>query len=168
MISTLLDRLEERIDHLETLIGPWDPRIETQEDILSSLEFLERSVKTVYSDVLQINDKIYHELNCTILNDKLHLDETDRKEVEYKVTLYNEDMEIMNQKLKQLGNIYTNKFLKNISKFNEIPSHQLFKIYDLTKEYKTLEQLLESESVLIIKTMAIIKIFVERQKSIPS
>ena len=92
MTSQLLDRLEDRIDILRELIGPWNPALEHQESLLTTLKFLEKSIQSIYIETFHINEELFHILNQCIPKNNKSLDE---KNIKYKMSLYIEDINLM-------------------------------------------------------------------------
>lgn len=162
MLSKLLDRLESRIDYLETLIGPWDPQLENQENILTSLDILEEAIESVYIDTLQLSEDLYNSFNSAISANMMVLNkEHHQKHLHDSIALYYEDMKIMDEKLKQMDNIYCNKFLKSIERFNDIPSSQLRMASNLTRKYNKLRQIVITQNHLILRTVTLIRKFID-------
>ena len=108
MTSQLIDRLEHRIDKLAELLGPWDPSLEYQEDVSTAVDFLERSIESIYLDTFHINDGLFRMLDRYVQQNNEPMDEQDIKDIDYIMSLYNNDMKLMNEKLKQLDDIYVN------------------------------------------------------------
>ncbi|CAL9735602.1 hypothetical protein MOSE0_I00210 [Monosporozyma servazzii] len=157
MTSQLIDRLEHRIDKLAELLGPWDPSLEYQEDVSTAVDFLERSIESIYLDTFHINDGLFRMLDRYVQQNNEPLDEQDIKDIDYKMSLYNNDMKLMNEKLKQLDDIYVNKFLTHVDTFNDIPSRQFLDDNMVTKQYLKLQKLVTQQEELVVKTMATLR-----------
>lgn len=163
MISRLLDKLESRVDYLEMLIGPWDSQLENQENILTSLDFLEEAISSIYLDNFQLSDDVYHSLNSIISLEITDLNKDHhRKHLHHCISLYYEDMKIMNEKLKQIDDLYCNRFLKNVERFNDIPSNQLLMISNLTRNYYRLRQIVTTQNCLVLQAISLIRKFIDK------
>lgn len=163
MISKLLDKLESRIQYLETIIGPWNSQLENQETILTSLDFLEKSTKLIYMDIFHVNEHFFQSLDAIVCSNMSTLEVEDfQKRLHCSISLYYKDMKILDEKLKQLDDVYYNGFLKNVERFNDLPLNQLLKISSFTKNYNKLRQLVITQNHLIVRTLNLIRKFIEK------
>ncbi|KAK5782506.1 Ldb18p PWA37_000553 [Arxiozyma heterogenica] len=163
MIKRLLDKLESRIDYLEMLIGSWDSQLENQKNILTSLDFLEEAIASIYLDNFQLSDDVYHSLNSIISLEMTDLNKDHHQEhLHYCISLYYEDMKIMNEKLKQIDDLYCNRFLKNIERFNDIPSNQLLMVSNLTRNYYRLRQIVMTQNRLVLQAISLVRKFIDK------
>lgn len=163
MISKLLDKLESRIEYLETIIGPWNSQLENQETILTSLDFLEKSTKLIYMDIFHVNEHFFQSLDAIVCSNMSTLEVEDfQKRLRCSISLYYKDMKILDEQLKQLNDVYYNGFLKNVERFNDLPLNQLLKISSFTKNYNKLKQLVITQNHLIVRTLNLIRKFTEK------
>lgn len=157
MASQLLDQLEHRIHKLTELIGPWDPSVEYQQDVLAAVDFLERSIESIYLDTFHLNEGLFQILDRYVEQNSEPLNEQDVKVIDCKISLYSDEMNIMNGKLKQLDDIYVNKFLSHVDAFNDIPSRQFLDDTMVSKQYRKLRKLVKQQEELVVRTMAILR-----------
>lgn len=166
MIAKSLDLLEKRIDHLQKLVGIWKCPLENEEQILTAVDFLERSIESIYLETYELTEELYQLLDrfVTRYNPTAIYDDDNMKVIDIQFSICRENIESLNLKLKQMDDIYCNKFLKRLNTFNDIPANHIVTLSKVIKKQEKIKVLIHNHEDLLVKSMIIFRKYIDYSK----